>query len=468
MSLTVSVDQLRVGMFVHLDLSWMSHPFARSSFQVENAEQIRTIQGLGLKTVRWDPSRSQLAGPAASSVAAPTVCPAGSSAPGPEVDAPAPPTALATEPVPAAPAISLAATPATTSVPAQTAPEASPSLAAEAQLRRVQLHSQRAAAELCESQYAEAGEAWRAAFDKARSDPQTSRKETEALAKAMLEKMLVEGETCIRVLNASSGDRATAHAMNVSVIAMLVGRVMALDAALLADLGTGALLHDVGKLDVPERLRQLDDAMSITERKLYASHVEQGLLHAQRMGLGDVPRQIIAQHHEQSDGSGFPCQLKGEQIALAARIVALVNRFDNLCNPPVLSRAMTPHEALSLMFSQQRPRWDAGVLQAFIRMMGVYPAGSVVQLSDERFALVMRVNATRPLKPEVLVYDPRVPRDEALHLLLDREPGLSIRRSIRAAQLPDAARTYLAPKSRLAYYFEPGAAIAPAEDEGGH
>jgi putative nucleotidyltransferase with HDIG domain len=461
MSLTVSVDQLRVGMFVHLDLSWMSHPFARSSFQVENAEQIRTIQGLGLKTVRWDPARSQLA---ASATGAAAFAPSEAFPLSVGAEAtPGSPAAHLAEPVPAPPKPAETLAP----VPSSAAAECPPSLEAEAKQRRAQLQSQRAAAELCQSQYAEAGEAWRSAFDKARSDPQTSRREAEALAKAMLEKMLVEGETCIRVLNAASGDRATAHAMNVSVIAMLVGRVMALDAELLADLGTGALLHDVGKLDVPERLRQLDDAMSITERKLYASHVDQGLRHAQRMGLGEVPRQIIAQHHEQSDGSGFPRQLKGEQIALAARIVALVNRFDNLCNPPVLSRAMTPHEALSLMFSQQRARWDAGVLQAFIRMMGVYPPGSVVQLNDERFALVMRVNATRPLKPEVLVYDPRVPRDEALHLMLDREPGLSIRRSFRAAQLPEAARTYLAPKSRLAYYFEPGAAIAPAEDGGG-
>jgi len=96
----------------------------------------------------------------------------------------------------------------------------------------------------------------------------------------------------------------------------------------------------------------------------------------------------------------------------------------------------------------------------------VYPAGSVVQLSDERFALVMRVNATRPLKPEVLVYDPRVPRDEALHLMLDQHPGLSIRRSIRAAQLPEAARAYLAPKTRLAYFFEPGATIAQTVEDG--
>lgn len=424
MTLIVEIDKLRVGMFVHLDLSWMSHPFARSSFQIESDEQLRTIRGLGLKSVRWDPARSRPAEAPPQDEPAPASLPAPTSVSNPQADQ---------EP---------------------------------AQLRREQLQRQRAAAELCQSQYAEAGEAWRTAFDKVRSEPLVARRETEALTRAMLAKMLVEGETCIRVLNVASGDRATAHAMNVAVIAMLVGRLMALDAEGLAELGTGAMLHDVGKLDVPERLRQHDETLNSTERKLYASHVDQGLLHAQRMGLGESASHIIGQHHEQADGSGFPRQLKGDQIALPARIVALVNRFDNLCNPPVLTRAMTPHEALSLMFSQQRARWDGGVLQAFIRMMGVYPAGSVVQLNDERYALVMRVNAVRPLKPEVLVFDPRVPRDEALHLMLDREPSLSIRRSIRAAQLPEAARNYLAPRPRLAYYFEPGASLS-ADDEHG-
>ncbi len=149
--------------------------------------------------------------------------------------------------------------------------------------------------------------------------------------------------------------------------------------------------------------------------------------------------------------------LAGEDIALPARIVSLVNRFDNLCNPPLLALAMTPHEALSHLFANQRSKYDATVLNLFIRMMGVYPAGSVVQLTDGRFALVISVNAKRPLKPRVLVFDPAIPRDEALDLDLDRAGNLGIRRSLRAAQLPDDARDYLAPRpQRLAYFFEPG------------
>ncbi|MBL8328260.1 MAG: DUF3391 domain-containing protein [Rubrivivax sp.] len=419
MTPTVSIQQLRVGMYVHLDLSWMSHPFPRSSFKIESDEQIQTIRTLGLSRVRWDPERS-------------------------DPDEPA--------------RMSLPAEPGPTSAAVQ--PEARPRTPGEieAEARRRLLAEQRAASQLCEMQYQEAGKAWRKAHDRVLKEPQAARQDTEALSQALLDKMLVEGEMCIRVLNTASGDRATAHAMNVAVVSMLMGRMLGLAEPELAELGAGALLHDVGKLGVPERLRHPDDKFTPAEAAAYADHVNQGQFQARRMGTGAAVTSVITQHHEMADGSGFPRRLSGDAISMPARIVALVNRFDNLCNPPSLARALTPHEALSTLFAHSRAKYDATVLNAFIRMMGVYPAGSVVQLTDDRFGLVVSVNSLRPLKPRVLVYDSKVPRDEALHLDLERAPDLGIRRSIRAAQLPAAALDYLAPRPRVAYFFESGAA----------
>jgi hypothetical protein len=88
-------------------------------------------------------------------------------------------------------------------------------------------------------------------------------------------------------------------------------------------------------------------------------------------------------------------------------------------------------------------------------MMGVYPPGSVVQLTDDRYALVTNVNSSRPLKPRVLVHDGQVPADEALHLNLELQPDLGIRRSLRPQQLPADALQYLSPRQRVVYFFEP-------------
>jgi putative nucleotidyltransferase with HDIG domain len=240
----------------------------------------------------------------------------------------------------------------------------------------------------------------------------------------------------------------------VAVIALLMGRVLGLDAQELTDLGVGAMLHDMGKAELPDRVRHPDEAFSAAETRLYREHVRLGVQLGQRMGLAPGALAVVAQHHEHADGSGFPLQLAEDRLTMGARIVALVNRYDRLCNPVQPARALTPHEALSSLFAGSRQRFDARVLNAFIRMMGVYPAGSLVQLTDDRYALVVGVNSSRPLKPRVLVHDPRVARDEALLVDLERTPDLGIRRSLPPARLPAEALEYLAPRPRITYFFE--------------
>jgi len=152
-------------------------------------------------------------------------------------------------------------------------------------------------------------------------------------------------------------------------------------------------------------------------------------------------------------------------MAIGARIVSLVNRYDNLCNPAKVANSLTPHEALSLIFAQSRNKFDATMLNAFIRMMGVYPPGSVVQLTDDRYAAVVSCNSSRPLKPRVLVCDTKVPVEQALLLNLDGQADLGIRRSLKPTQLPAAARDYLSPRQRMVYFFEPVMADAADAQE---
>ena len=407
---TIAVEELRVGMFIHLDGGWLSHPFPLSSFRIASPEQIQTLRGLGLGQVRWSPDKSELP-------------------PSPEEIAAA---------------------------QAAAQQQASSSQAEERahQQRREQLSAQREAAQRCERQHAEAAKAWRDATDAVGAQPREAGRTTEALTRAMLSKMLVNQDIGIRLI-AGGGDRAAAHALNTSIVAMLIGRSMGLAEQELVDLGSGALMHDVGKLDVPDRFRHQEEGFSSNELNAYRDHVAKGVTLGQRMGLAAGSLMVLAQHHEHADGSGFPLRLAGERISMAARIVAIVNRFDNLCNPQSRVIPLTPHEAVSVLFAQGRSRFDAAVLNAFIRMMGVYPAGSLVQLTDDRFAMVVGVNANRPLKPRVLVHDPHLPRGEALMLDLEQQPDLGIRRSLVAAKLPTQVLDFLDPRPRVSYYFEP-------------
>jgi putative nucleotidyltransferase with HDIG domain len=417
----IDVSQLKVGMFIHLDLGWMSHPFPLSSFKLSSEDQLLILRRLGLTQVRWSPGKSDL-----------------------RLDATQMP---ATLPEPAAAGLAEAAS--------------AEDLAREA--HRQALAAQREALLLCERQYAEAAAAFREVMELVPTEPRDARNQSMALTSALLDKMLVEGDLNIRLLNEGVGDRGTAHALNVSIISLLLGRAFGMGRDEMMDLGVGALLHDVGKIELLARLRNRDDSFSAAETQVYQSHVAKGVALAQGMGLSPGPLLIIAQHHENADGSGFPQRINMDRMSAGARIVALVNRFDGLCNPLLASKAMTPHEALSLMFAQGRNRFDSTMLNAFIRMMGVYPPGSTVQLTDDRFALVVAVNSSRPLKPRVMVHDPKVPREEALVLNLEEQPDLGIRRSLKPQQLPRASLDYLSPRSRVAYFFEPVANTAAGE-----
>lgn len=457
----IEVDDLRVGMFVHLDMSWMSHPFPLGSFKIANDEQVATIRSLGVQRVRWSPTQSD---------ALPAMGLTGQTRPAPLADAGAAEHASThAAPLDAAPTTSGAALDSTIT-PTEKFAAGGPVTVAGAlngravvespdqQIRsahRRQLARQRAALQLCEHQYAEAARDCRHLTELVAARPVEARAQAEQLSKALVDKMLGEHELCIRLLSDAAGDKASMHAMNVTIISMLMGRTFGLAESDMLDLGVGAMLHDIGKLDLPDRVRHREDHFSGSELRFYEEHVAHGVSHARKMGLSAGATLVIAQHHEHADGSGFPLRLNTDRMTAAARIVSLVNRYDNLCNPHVAAKALTPHESLSLLFAQGKTKFDTAILGAFIRMMGVYPAGSTVQLTDDRYAMVVGVNSTRPLKPRVLVHEPKVPRDEALVLDLETAQGLGIRRSIKPAQLPVNSLEYLAPRPRVAYFFEP-------------
>jgi HD-GYP domain-containing protein (c-di-GMP phosphodiesterase class II) len=410
---SISIDQLRVGLYIELDLGWMSHPFPSGSFKIVSNRQIEALRGLGLKSVRWVPSKSDPPEDAASS--------SRSSA---DEDA------------------------------------AAKALARESERRRAraqQIGAQQYSLRVCEQRFTAAQEVFRRVQEDVMSRPLEVKGACQALIGSYVAEISGGGESAIRLLSERMGERSAMHPVNVTVMSLLLGKAMGLHGEELENLGMAAFLHDIGKLDLPQRLRWFEDSFSIDEFRLYQEHVGHGVAMGKRMGLNDSVLRSMAQHHELLDGSGFPAKPAGDDIALGGRILALVNRYDNLCNPVRLVTAMTPHEALSLLFAQHKARFDNVVLSAFIRMMGVYPPGSVVQLVDGRFAMVVSVNTVRPLKPRVIVHESTVPKHEALILDLEAEPTVGIRRSLRPTALPGDALDYLAPRQRVAYHYEPPA-----------
>jgi HD-GYP domain-containing protein (c-di-GMP phosphodiesterase class II) len=406
----IDINELHVGMYVELELGWMAHPFPTGSFKINSNRQIETIRGLGLKQVRWVPARSD----------------------------PAPEEGLLSR-------------------PAMDEASAARALAREREFRQHRsglIAAQQKSLQICERKFGQAQQAYRHLQEQVLENPVAAREHCVTLVSEFVQEMSCDGESAIRLLSEGVGERAAMHPVNVTVMCLLLGRAMGLGKQELVDLGVAAFLHDVGKLQLPQRVRWFEDGFSIEDFKLYQEHVSKGVAIANRMQLSEGALMAIAQHHEMMDGSGFPMRPTSAEVTLPARILALVNRYDNLCNPARLVTVLTPHEALSLLFAQHKARFDNMVLSAFIRMMGVYPPGSVVQLIDGRYALVVSVNSVRPLKPRVIVHEPTVPRHEALILDMESQPGIGIRRSLKPTGLPADALEYLAPRQRIAYFFE--------------
>lgn len=427
----IDIDDVRIGTYVFVDLGWIKHPFALNSFKISSREQIDTLIRLGVRRIRWSPEKSD-------------------PEPGSE---PVSDTAATIESSAQASPLETGTT-SRQAIAEAVAAEAA-ALTEERRRLREKLNVQRDSLNACEREFTTASRAYRQVIDQVNTHPESARDQVAQMVDGMVSTMLEQEETAIRLLSESVGERASQHSVNVCVISLLLGKTLGLDATRLDTLGSGALLHDIGLITLPERLRWLDSQFSSAERRLYQEHVAQGVAIGTRMKLPPEELAIIAQHHELFDGRGYPRQLGGEQIAPLARIVALVNLYDNLCNPGNPIQSVTPHEALALIFAQMRHQFDNKILMPFIRMMGgVYPPGSMVELSDGRLALVVSVNAARPLKPNVIIYDARVPRESALIEDLEQTRELGIRRSLKPVQLPKKTFDYLSPRQRICYFFE--------------
>jgi len=165
--------------------------------------------------------------------------------------------------------------------------------------------------------------------------------------------------------------------------------------------------------------------------------------------------EVIANHHELMDGSGYPQRLRGDAIRMPVRIVTIANVYDNLCNHVDPRQSLTPHEALSTMYAHRRAQFDSAVMATMIKSLGVYPPGTIVRLSNEAIGLVMNVNLGKPLRPRVLVYDEEIPKEDAIILDLAEEGmDLNVTGSLRPGVLPRAIFDYLNPRKRVNYYYD--------------
>jgi putative nucleotidyltransferase with HDIG domain len=417
----LSVDALRVGLYVHIDMKWFEHPFAFSHFKIKSDEQIKIIRSLGLKNIRIDPPLSdEDAISALNSVAA------------------------------AVPVVSLP----------EEAAEPSPIMLAKRAMMEC-MRERRDNAERIERAFIDTAQTIRDIEKNLYSRPVETVKNAETLVTNIVNSILTAPELAIQVMgDKMGGEELYFHSLNVTMLSLMLARAMQLPVQAVQTLGIGALMHDIGHKEVSDKILRKTGPLTQAERNFFELHCQYGLEIGKRLKLAAPALAIIGEHHELFDGSGYPAKLKAESIGLLSRIVVIANYYDELCNPNAIAEALTPHEALSLMFSRLRQKFDPKLLQLFIRCLGVYPPGTIVQLSNGFIGMVTTVNTARPTKPVLIVYDAEVPKEEAMLLDMDRETEVNIAKAIRPVQVPAEVYNYLSPRKRVSYYFDASSARA--------
>lgn len=405
----ISVDRLQVGNFVSLPLGWREHPFLFSSFLIKEPEQIELIRRLGLKQVVILPDKSE------------------------------------TPPKPLLEVQNV--TPCDTS-----ALEAQQRAMQEEKERRIaQLQKYRRELQQCEKQFQQSLAQVRGVMNKIQSRPLNAIADAHELVGAMTKQLMSVDEMVLHLVSGGEDENNLYfHSLNVCVLSMLLAKECGMGANEITLVGLGALFHDIGKLKIPSHILRKTEPLTQPEQNLMAQHPRYGLdLLSLAKDFPDAAKGIVLRHHERLDGSGYPEGLKGGQIDALSQLVGLVNEYDDLCH----NRGKVPYSALSGLYKQKGVQYNEQYLTRMVRLLGLYPPGSVVQLSDGRVGLVMSINASRLLYPSVLIYDATVPRHEAAIIDLEHV-GLSIAKVISPRRLPPAIFEYLNPRTRISYYFE--------------
>ena len=409
----ISVERLRPGIFISLTpYGWMGHPFLLNRFCLSSERQIQALREMGITEVEWDPARSTVE---------------------PRADD------IGCDPGVLEPDFGSAALTA---------------MQDEKRTRIERLRQQRDSMarreRLFEQHALVAGDVFRSLLAR----PQDAHRHASALIGTLVENLLGADGMVIHLVSQKSREGGlTFHALNVTALSLMLGKALRLAEDEMRDLGLGALLHDVGKQDIPPRILR-STKRTAPEEEFYRAHVGYGIKAVSAVRELPVPvRNIIACHHEYYDATGFPIGLRGEKIPRLARIAAIANRYDNLCNPFDLREAKAPAEALRQIFRNEAARYDAKMVQLFIKTLGVYPPGTFVALSNGSIGMAVETNPSDLLHPLVMLHDSGIPRSEALLIDL-RDAELTVESALSAATLPIEIVEYLAPRGRLDYFVE--------------
>jgi HD-GYP domain-containing protein (c-di-GMP phosphodiesterase class II) len=194
------------------------------------------------------------------------------------------------------------------------------------------------------------------------------------------------------------------HSLSCAALAAAFGRHLGLGEDTIVSLAAGGMLMDIGKTRLPEALLQYPGSLSAAEVEVVRSHVAHGLDIVAAAGITDPDViDIVRTHHERYDGSGYPARLFGNAIPVAGRMLGIIDAYDAMASVRPYRPAISRHRALQHIYAARGTLFQSELVEQFQVCLGVYPTGSLVELTTGEVAVVMMQNQVRRLRPRVLV-----------------------------------------------------------------
>ncbi len=427
--LPLKAKDLKVGLYIRIDHNWSEHPFLRNAFKIKSVREIAMILKHDLKKIYYEPSRSD---PEAVK----------------QLKSRAPLTVQEEAEV--------------EKVLSQKESEEENILRSMKEERIKAYEKRRESVRKTERIYNQVLKQGKGMIKNVGSGNEEGLRAADAIIESVIN-ILNGGAAETSLINEISEKDSSSisfiHALNVCILSMTVGQELGLDRNEMHMLGVGALFHDVGKQNIPSKVRSKMGGLSKAELDFMRMHPQYGREIVQAtQSFPEESIDIIYQHHERLNGSGYPQGLTDDRISMMSRIVSVVNKYENLTNAyNPEAKKYTPTQALGHFYKNMQKVFSPETIVALIQTLTVYPPGSLVRLNDGSIGMVIRINHRNRMQPMVMVHEPEITREEAIIVDLAEDKDFKIQESLLPGKVSRETLKYLNIRNMSGYYISESA-----------